>query len=66
MSKHVILLLVLAVLIVACLGKVLGVTFGLVISKMPLRQSAAIGFAMNARGAMEMILGYDCQGCWTY
>lgn len=50
------LVLVLVVLIVACLGKVLGVTFGLVISKMPLRQSAAIGFAMNARGAMEMIL----------
>lgn len=50
------LFLVLVVLIVACLGKVLGVTFGLVISKMPLRQSDAIGFAMNARGAMEMIL----------
>ena len=26
------------------------------ISKMPWRQSVAIGFAMNARGAMEMIL----------
>jgi Kef-type K+ transport system membrane component KefB len=50
------LVLVLVVLIVACLGKVLGVTFGLVISKMPFRQSAAIGFAMNARVAMEMIL----------
>jgi Kef-type K+ transport system membrane component KefB len=50
------LVMVLAVLIVACLGKIIGVTLGLVISKMPLRQSAAIGFAMNARGAMEMIL----------
>lgn len=50
------LVLVLAVLIIACLGKVLGVTLGLVISKMPLKQSVAVGFAMNARGAMEMIL----------
>ncbi len=48
--------LVLVVLVIACLGKVLGVTLGLVISKMPLRQSVAIGFGMNARGAMEMIL----------
>lgn len=50
------LVLVLAVLIVACLGKVLGVALGLMISKMPWRQSIAVGFAMNARGAMEMIL----------
>ena len=48
--------LVVVVLIVACIGKVLGVTFGLMISKMPWRQSAVIGFALNARGAMEMIL----------
>lgn len=48
--------MVLVVLIIACLGKVLGVTFGLVVSKMPWRQSVIIGFAMNARGAMEMIL----------
>lgn len=50
------LVLVLAVLIVACLGKVFGVSLGLRIGKMPWRQSVAIGFAMNARGAMEMIL----------
>lgn len=48
--------LVLAVLIIACIGKILGVTLGLMISKLSLRQSAVIGIAMNARGAMEMIL----------
>jgi Kef-type K+ transport systems, membrane components len=48
--------LVLAVLMIACIGKILGVTLGLMISKLPLRQSAAVGVAMNARGAMEMIL----------
>lgn len=48
--------LVLAVLIIACIGKIFGVTLGLVISKLPLKQSVVIGIAMNARGAMEMIL----------
>jgi Kef-type K+ transport system membrane component KefB len=48
--------LVLVVLLVACIGKVFGVMLGLRVSKMPWRQSAVIGFALNARGAMEMIL----------
>jgi Kef-type K+ transport system membrane component KefB len=48
--------LVLVVLSIACIGKVLGVTLGLRISKMSWKQSAAVGFALNARGAMEMIL----------
>jgi Kef-type K+ transport system membrane component KefB len=48
--------LVLVVLLVACIGKILGVTLGLRASKMPWRQSAVIGFGLNARGAMEMIL----------
>jgi hypothetical protein len=48
--------LVIVVLLVACIGKVLGVMFGLKISKMLWRQSAVIGFALNSRGAMEMIL----------
>jgi len=48
--------LVLVVILIACIGKVLGVTLGLRISKMPWRQAAVIGFALNARGAMEMIL----------
>jgi Kef-type K+ transport system membrane component KefB len=50
------LVLVLVVLLIACIGKVLGVTLGLRASKMPWKQSAVIGFALNARGAMEMIL----------
>jgi Kef-type K+ transport system membrane component KefB len=48
--------LVLVVLSIACIGKILGVTLGLRASKMPWKQSAVIGFALNARGAMEMIL----------
>jgi Kef-type K+ transport system membrane component KefB len=48
--------LVLAVILVACIGKVVGVMLGLRISKMSWRQSAVIGFALNSRGAMEMIL----------
>jgi Kef-type K+ transport system membrane component KefB len=48
--------LVLAVLLIACIGKILGVTLGLRVSKMPWKQSAVVGFALNARGAMEMIL----------
>jgi Kef-type K+ transport system membrane component KefB len=48
--------LVLVVLSIACIGKVLGVTLGLRASKMQWKQSAVIGFALNARGAMEMIL----------
>jgi len=48
--------LVLVVLLIACIGKVFGVTLGLRISKMSWKQSLAVGFAMNARGAMEMIL----------
>ena len=50
------LFLVLVVLSIACIGKVLGVTLGLRASKMPWKKSAVIGFALNARGAMEMIL----------
>jgi Kef-type K+ transport system membrane component KefB len=50
------LVLVLVVLSIACIGKILGVTLGLRAGKMPWKQSAVIGFALNARGAMEMIL----------
>ena len=48
--------LVLVVLLIACVGKILGVTLGLRACKMPWKQSAVVGFALNARGAMEMIL----------
>jgi len=49
-------ILVLVVLLVTCIGKVLGVMLGLRVSKMPWRKSTVIGFVLNARGAMEMIL----------
>jgi len=49
--------LVLIVLIVACLGKLLGAVIGARWGGLPIRDRWAIGFAMNARGAMEIILG---------
>jgi mannitol/fructose-specific phosphotransferase system IIA component (Ntr-type) len=49
--------LVLTVLVIACVGKVGGCTLGARLSGMPSRQAWALGFGMNARGAMEIILG---------
>lgn len=49
--------LTLAVLLIACLGKVVGCGLGARWSGMPSQQAWAVGFAMNARGAMEIILG---------
>jgi Kef-type K+ transport system membrane component KefB len=48
--------LVLLVIAIATIGKVAGVSLGARISGMSLRDSFAIGFGMNARGAIEMIL----------
>lgn len=45
------------VLLVACLGKVLGCGLGARWAGMGWRESWAVGFGMNARGAMEIILG---------
>lgn len=45
------------VLVIACLGKVVGCSLGARWSGLPPRETWAIGFAMNARGAMEIILG---------
>jgi Kef-type K+ transport system membrane component KefB/mannitol/fructose-specific phosphotransferase system IIA component (Ntr-type) len=42
---------------VACLGKLLGAGWGARLGGMDRRTSWAVGLAMNARGAMEMILG---------
>lgn len=47
----------LLVLLIACLGKVVGCGLGACWSGMPPREAWATGFAMNARGAMEIILG---------
>jgi Kef-type K+ transport system membrane component KefB len=49
-------ILVIVVLLIACAGKISGASLGARISGLPARQAVAIGFAMNARGAMEMIL----------
>jgi Kef-type K+ transport system membrane component KefB/mannitol/fructose-specific phosphotransferase system IIA component (Ntr-type) len=49
--------LVLIVLAVACLGKLTGGVLGARWGGLPIRDRWAIGFAMNARGAMEIILG---------
>lgn len=47
----------LTVLVVACIGKLIGAGGGARLSGMDRRTSWGIGLAMNARGAMEMILG---------
>lgn len=49
--------LVLSVLAIACACKLLGGMLGARWGGMPARESWAIGFAMNSRGAMEIILG---------
>lgn len=49
--------LVVVVLIIACIGKVLGCGLGAKGAGMPPREAWAVGFAMNARGTMEIILG---------
>jgi Kef-type K+ transport system membrane component KefB len=47
----------LTLIAVACVGKILGATWGARLGGMDPRSSWAVGFAMNARGAMEIILG---------
>jgi|GEM_PF-467465 len=48
--------LILSILAMAFLGKTIGCTFGAYVSKFSWNESLAIGFGMNARGAMEIIL----------
>jgi Kef-type K+ transport system membrane component KefB/mannitol/fructose-specific phosphotransferase system IIA component (Ntr-type) len=45
------------ILSVACLGKVLGAGWGARLGGMDMRTAIGVGLALNARGAMEMILG---------
>lgn len=49
--------LILMVLFLACLGKIVGATGGAMAGGLNFRDSAAVGMGMNARGAMEIILG---------
>ena len=48
--------LVVLVIAIATIGKVGGVSLGAMVSGISLREAFAIGFGMNARGAIEMIL----------
>lgn len=49
--------LVVILFVVACVGKVLGVGWGARLGGFDWRTSWVVGLAMNARGAMEIILG---------
>ncbi len=52
------LVLVLVILLLAFIAKVAGVGLGsLLFTRLPVKKSLAIGFGMNARGAMGIILG---------
>lgn len=55
--EHFDLLLVVVVLVIAAIGKVVGCGLGAMLAGMPKREAWAVGFGMNARGAMEIILG---------
>ena len=47
---------VLFLLLISCIGKICGAGLGAWLGGMPPREALAVGFGMNARGAMEMIL----------
>ncbi len=49
--------LVVTVLLIACAGKILGAGLGARLSGMGKKESLAVGYGMNARGAMEIVLG---------
>lgn len=48
--------IVLLVFVVACAGKIIGASIGARASGVSVRDSLAIGFGLNARGAMEIVL----------
>jgi Kef-type K+ transport system membrane component KefB len=50
-------MLVLVVLVISFAGKIVGSGFGALRSGYPAKEALAVGFGMNARGAMEIILG---------
>ena len=49
--------LIVLVFLLACTGKIIGCTLGARWGGLSGRESLAVGFGMNARGAMEIILG---------
>lgn len=50
------LMLVILILVIACAGESIGSAMGALLAGFPKRQAWAIGFALNARGAMEIVL----------
>ncbi|HSW56966.1 MAG TPA: cation:proton antiporter, partial [Dehalococcoidales bacterium] len=50
------LVLVIVLILIASAGKITGAALGAWISKMPRREALAVGFGMNARGAMEILI----------
>jgi Kef-type K+ transport system membrane component KefB len=45
------------VFVIACFGKILGAGLGSYMGGLDINNSMAVGFGMNARGAMEIVLG---------
>ena len=45
------------ILVLAYFGKVIGATFGAYLGGIKIKNALAVGFGLNARGAMEIILG---------
>ena len=48
--------IVLLVFFVACIGKIIGASLGAIAGGMAERKALAVGFGLNARGAMEIVL----------
>lgn len=55
--EHFDLSLIAIVLLLACVGKIIGASAGAYAGGLNLREATAVGMGMNARGAMEIILG---------
>ncbi len=55
--EHFNLQLILIVLVIASIGKIMGAGLGSYMGGLDFKNSLAVGFGMNARGAMEIILG---------
>src|SRR6185295_3029506 len=45
------------VFVIACFGKIIGAGLGSYMGGLDFKSSLAVGFGMNARGAMEIVLG---------
>jgi len=55
-SANIDLIIVLLIFSVACVGKIIGASLGALAGGMAERKALAVGFGLNARGAMEIVL----------